>query len=116
MVTMPDRDFLPVLDGVRIHVGYLLGPEQHKTMWDCLEWLYEKHCAARGDKSRTAERDAMLQSCLPEWHQIAATAQPPPKLPGAGGNGGGELLRIHCCTRWTSAARRTWSTTSIAPW
>jgi hypothetical protein len=78
---MPDRDFLPALDGVRIHVGELLGPEQHKRMWDCLEWLYQKHCAARGDKSTAAERDAVLQSCLPEWHQAAATAGPPAKLP-----------------------------------
>jgi hypothetical protein len=75
-----DRDFLPVLDGVRTEVGEFLSPENLRRIWDCVSWLYQEHCAARGDNSKTAARDAILQSCLPEWHQIAATASPPPKL------------------------------------
>jgi len=37
---MEDRDFLPVLDGVRTILGEMLGPEQIKELWDQACWMY----------------------------------------------------------------------------
>jgi hypothetical protein len=74
--TMPDQDFLPVLDGVRVNVGELLGPEQLRELWGWVCWEYEDHCQAKDRKART-RAGVMLQQCLPEWHQIASEAEPP---------------------------------------
>ena len=83
--TIPDGDFLPVLDGVRTWVGGLLGPEQLKELWDWVCWEYEAHCQAKDPKAKSRACEAVLQQYLPEWHRIASEAKPRKKPTGPRG-------------------------------
>jgi hypothetical protein len=74
---MADGDFLPVLDAVRVNVGEFLGPEEIKELWGWVCWNYEEQCKAKDPKAKKKASAAVLQSCLPEWYQIASEVQPP---------------------------------------
>ncbi len=76
---MPDRDFLPILDGVREYVGELLGPEQLKELWEWVCGEYQEQCEAKDPKVRPEACAAVLQSCLPEWHEVASAVKQAPR-------------------------------------
>jgi hypothetical protein len=74
---LQDRDFLPVLDGVRKVLGRLLGPEEIKELWDYLCWVYLEDVKAKNPKASRRACEAVLEVCLPEWHRLASEIAPP---------------------------------------
>jgi hypothetical protein len=73
---MPDREFLPVLDVVRSDVGKFLGPDQLEELWGWVCYEYTEQCRAKEPKAKAKACEAVVQSCLPEWHRIASEANP----------------------------------------
>jgi hypothetical protein len=79
---MEDRDFLPVLDGVREVLGELLSPDGLRELWDYACWMYFEDCKTRDPGIKERACTAMLAECLPEWHRIAGEVKPPSRSPG----------------------------------
>ena len=79
--SMSEREFLPVLDGIRSHVGELLGPEQLSELWDWITWELEEHRKSNNPASKVQRNDGVLCECLTRWHEEIKDVKPPRRAP-----------------------------------